>query len=47
LGAPCISINKVFFILFSRTHLSVYFIKKVAVTDKQAREHLAQTQRKS
>jgi hypothetical protein len=27
--------------------MSAYFIKKIAITDKQAREHLAQAQRKS
>jgi hypothetical protein len=30
----------------SNTHLSAYFIKRVAITIKQAREHLAQAQRK-
>jgi hypothetical protein len=28
------------------TRLSEYYIKKVAVTDRQTREHLAQAQRK-
>jgi hypothetical protein len=32
---------------FSRTRLSVYFIKQEAVTNIQAREHLAQGQRKN
>jgi hypothetical protein len=31
---------------FFRTHLSAYFIMKVAATDRQAREHLAQAEKK-
>jgi hypothetical protein len=31
---------------FFRTHIITYFIKKVAITDRQARERLAQAQRK-
>jgi hypothetical protein len=32
---------------FFRTHLSAYFIKRVAITDKQASEHLDQAQREN
>jgi hypothetical protein len=41
------SITFVISFFFLRTRMSVYFINKVTVIDRQARDHLAQAQRKN